>query len=74
MKLYKRNITASAESNYEDLAMQLGEAIQKLANNEDALFNFESYLTQHFPEWCRKYANTPEGLVSEFREFANIVF
>lgn len=72
MKLYKRNITASAESNYEDLAMQLGEAIQKLANNEDALFNFESYLTHHFPEWCRRYANDPESLVNEFCNFADM--
>ena len=69
------NITCAADANgYEDLALALGDAIKKLAADEDHLNNFLSYLTQHFPEWLRKYANTPEGLVSEFREFANMNF
>lgn len=70
----RRRITASSEDQYEDLAMQLGEAIQKLAADEDHLNNFISYLTHSFPEWLRTYANTPEGLVSEFHEFANMRF
>ena len=70
----RRRITASSEDQYEDLAMQLGDAIQKLAADEDHLNNFVSYLTHSFPEWLRTYANTPEGLVSEFREFANMQF
>ncbi len=69
------NITCAADANgYEDLALALGDAIKKLAADEDHLNNFISYLTQHFPEWLRKYANTPDGLVSEFREFANMNF
>ena len=68
-------ITCAADANgYEDLALALGDAIKRLAADEDHLNNFLSYLTQHFPEWLRKYANTPEGLVSEFREFANMNF
>ena len=68
-------ITCASDANgYEDLAIALGDAIKKLAADEDHLNNFLSYLTQHFPEWLRKYANTPEGRVSEFREFANMNF
>ena len=68
-------ITCASDANgYEDLALAFGDAIKKLAADEDHLNNFLSYLTQHFPEWLRKYANTPEGLVSEFREFANMNF
>lgn len=65
---------ADSYNQYEDLAIEFGEAIQKLASDEDHLNNFISYLTQHFPEWLQKFANTPEGLVSEFREFANMNF
>ena len=45
MKLYKRNITASADRDYEDLAMAFGDAIRDLGTNEEALKNFVSYLT-----------------------------
>ena len=67
-------MAADDVNGYEDLALSLGDAIKKLASDEDHLNNFISYLTQHFPEWLQKYANTPEGLVSEFREFANMNF
>ena len=72
MKLYKRDITASAERDYEDLAMAFGEAIRDLGTNEVALKNFVSYLTYSFPKWCRRYANDPESLVNEFRNFADM--
>lgn len=62
----------SAEGNYEDLAIQLGQAINKLSRNQDNLNNFISYLTYNFPEWLKKFANTPEDLVSEFTNFANM--
>ena len=62
----------SAEGNYEDLAIQLGQAIDKLSKNQDNLNNFISYLTYNFPEWLKKFANTPEDLVSEFTNFANM--
>ena len=58
----------------EQLAVELIAAIKKIAdpNNFDALNNFECYLGHHFDEWCKKYANTPDGLVSEFKAFANM--
>lgn len=32
----------------------------------------ESYLSYHFPEWLRKYANTPDGIAAEMKEFASM--
>lgn len=59
---------------YENLAYQLADAIVKLAGSEEHLNNFASYLSYHFPVWMEKWANTPETLVSEFCEFANMEF
>lgn len=61
-------------NNNEQLAMQLASAIEKLASDPEHLNNFVSYLTAHFPVWIEKFANTPEGLVNEFTEFANMEF
>lgn len=58
----------------EQNALELQAAIIALANSPEHLNNFVSYLTAHFPEWIEKYANTPEGLVNEFTEFANMEF
>lgn len=49
-------------------------AIKRLAENPEVLENFENYLDQHFDVWFEKYANTPEGLVSEFKQFSEIQF
>lgn len=49
-------------------------AIEKLANSKEHLYNFASYLTYHFPEWLKKYANDPENLATEFMHFATIEF
>ena len=61
-------------NNNEKLALQLASAIEKLAKSPEHLDNFVSYLTAHFPDWIEKFANTPEGLVNEFAEFANMEF
>ena len=37
------------------------------------LDNLESYLSNHFSEWLDKYANTPEGITSELKEFSNMI-
>ena len=47
-------------------------AIKELANNEAALENLQSYLTQHYDIWLQKYASTPDGLTTELIQFANI--
>lgn len=53
-------------------AAQFCEAIRTLASKPDNLDNLENYLSHHFPVWLEKYANTPEGLTAEMREFANM--
>lgn len=57
---------------HETVAVQFCEAIRTIASKPENLNNLESYLTYHFAEWLQKYANTPEGLAAEMREFANM--
>lgn len=47
-------------------------AIRKFADNPAAIDNFESYLSYHFDKWYDKFANTPDGLISEFTMFSGI--
>lgn len=49
-------------------------AIKTIANKPENLDNLESYLCYHFAEWLEKYANTPEDMAAEMREFAEIDF
>ena len=48
------------------------EAIKLIATKPDNLDNLESYLSRHFSEWISKGANTPEKLVAEMKEFAEM--
>ena len=57
---------------YERVAAQFVEHIKTIAAKPENLDNLESYLSYHFAEWLQKYANTPETLVCEMREFANM--
>lgn len=47
-------------------------AIKLIATKSDNLDNLESYLSQHFPEWVEKWANSPEDLAAEMKEFARM--
>lgn len=47
-------------------------AIKTIANKQENLDNLESYLYYHFSEWLEKYANTPEDMAAEMREFAEM--
>ena len=58
---------------YERVAAQFVEHIKIIAAKPENLDNLESYLSHHFSEWLQKYANTPETLVCEMREFANMI-
>lgn len=60
------------ERQYAEEARQFCAAIKKLAANETALENFESYLSMHFDKWLKMFANTPENIVEEFESFAKI--
>ena len=57
---------------YEDEAKRFCTAIEKLANNKDALENFESYIAHHFQAWLDKWASTPEDIIYDFEWFSRI--
>ena len=57
---------------YSHIAEQFVDAIVTLADKPQNLDNLESYLSHHFGAWLAKYANTPEGITAELREFANM--
>ena len=57
---------------YEAQAAAFCDAIRKLASKPENLDNLECYLLHHFPVWLSKFAHTPENLVCEMREFANM--
>lgn len=59
---------------YEMLAERFCKAIKTIAKKPENLHNMESYLAYNFPEWMKKFANTPDGLTSELHEFANMEF
>jgi len=58
--------------NNQELATTLINAIKEFANKPNNLDNFEGYLSAHFDKWFEKYANTPENLVYEMENFANM--
>lgn len=60
------------EPHYEELAKNFIEAIKEISMNSDKLDNFESYLSGHFDVWMEKFANSPEGLTSEVKNFAEM--
>ena len=48
------------------------QAIKDLASKPENLENLNSYLSFHFSTWLEKWANTPEGLAEEMKNFANL--
>ncbi len=58
--------------NYEEQAIQFCEAIRTLANKPENLNNLESYLTYHFDKWLKTWANSPENIAAEMKEFAEM--
>lgn len=56
----------------EECAKVFVEAIKEMASKPDNLDNFESYLSHHFDVWMRNYANSPEGLTNEVKQFAEM--
>lgn len=59
---------------YSIIAAEFIKAIKTIAAKEKNLDNLELYLTYHFPEWLNKFANTPGGIVSELKNFAEMEF
>ena len=65
--LYSKEAQAKAAADFVN-------AIKIIANKPENLDNLESYLSYHFTEWLEKYANTPDNIAAEMREFAEIDF
>lgn len=59
-------------TNQEINAKILVNAIKTLTQKPENLDNFENYLSAHFDVWFNKYANTPEGLIFELEQFAEM--
>ena len=57
---------------YEQTAKQFCEALRTIAGKPENLDNLESYLSYHFAEWMNKYANTPENITAELKNFADM--
>ncbi len=60
------------ERKYEQTAKQFCEALRAIAGKPENLDNLERYLSNHFVEWMNKYANTPENIVAELKNFADM--
>ena len=58
---------------HEHVAKQFVAAIKTIAEKPENLENLELYLSYHFPVWMEKFANTPETLTCEMREFAEMI-
>lgn len=58
----------------ENAARVFIQAIKTIAEKPENLDNLESYLSYHFPVWLEKYANTPEGIAAEMKNFAEMNF
>ena len=56
----------------EHLAHQFVETIKTIAEKPQNLENLECYLLHHFPVWLEKFANTPESLTWEMKQFAEM--
>lgn len=58
---------------YSKEAAQFIAAIKTIASKPENLENLESYLSIHFADWINNFASTPEDLVCEIQEFANMI-
>ena len=56
----------------EQTAKQFCEALQAIAGKPQNLENLEYYLSIHFSEWLSKFANTPERITAELKQFAEM--
>ena len=57
---------------HEQTAKQFCEALRTIAGKPENLENLERYLSYHFAEWMSKYANTPENITAELKNFADM--
>lgn len=58
--------------NNKECAKNFVDAIKEIASKPDNLDNLESYLSHHFDVWMEKFADTPENLTTEMKNFAEM--
>lgn len=57
---------------YEKEANVFCDAIRAMADKPETVDNLESYLSNHFDVWLKCFADTPDRLANELKEFAKI--
>lgn len=57
----------------EENAKILADAIRTFAKHPENIDNFESYLSMHFDKWMELWANNPDKLAYEFKNFAEMI-
>lgn len=57
---------------HEQTAKLFCEALQTIAGKPENLENLETYLSIHFSKWLDKFANTPENITAELKQFAEM--
>lgn len=57
---------------YKEEAASVAQSIRELASKPDNLDNLESYLSMHFWEWLKRFANNPENMACELKQFAQM--
>ena len=60
------------ERKYTEEANKFCRAIERLSARPANMDNLECYLQQHFAEWLKCYADTPEDMAAEITAFADM--
>lgn len=68
-----KKIQRVADARYNELTVKdFINAIKTISEKPKNLDNLESYLIYHFSDWLQKFANTPEGITDELKNFAEM--
>ena len=57
---------------HEQTAKDFIQAIKTISEKPQNLDNLECYLSYHFDKWLKKWANTPENITLELKQFAEM--
>ena len=68
MKINEKSRISSNEENTKIFI----EAIKTISEKPDNLDNLECYLSHHFDKWLKKFADTPDKLAGELKNFAEM--
>lgn len=57
---------------HKQTAKEFIQAIKTISEKPQNLDNLESYLSYHFDKWLEMWANTPEKITAELKNFAEM--